>query len=554
MERSRDLHDETLAPPSGAPLDSHTPPAPTSSARHHRTNKPLPRIGRDARRRAHRDKYGNTKRWNGTAPTLSPQQQRELDDLRAFERARDCDELPARGRCIGGSSLVALRDAGSARPVDRVPASWCSNAGCRDRMDHLRVCSHGRYFRLRPELVALGLSRRQWAAIGWTLAAQFGYRGEWLLARHADMAELLDCCERTAGSVVRSLVTCGWLVRMPQYDTETVRVIANGKSRQYTCHMRGPSAYRVAQPVLDLLGIDGKGERGTPLATTPSKDYQATEKPDSNSSVSVILPGEQARPGGLGGVPASPSRSFFTQPDESHLLDSDADRVKTRAVTGRGSGRGESTNEATAPSASDPRRAAYWRRSFEKNLASAVKSVTRNERRAGRKARGQVSRTIAAARQVQALYKRLAGDVRPPDLPAPDELRMRAIEAGNVTPPAEDPSLEPPDERRMREIRERGRARALSVPAGFAAADAFEGVSSVREVSGGASRKVEREGGIVLGDREKKIVHSAIQDAECAVRIVLDEPLGEVDHPRSEVGFVCHGARVSPASDAGGEP
>jgi hypothetical protein len=189
-----------------------------------------------------RRKYTERRAWTG-APT--DHQQRELDDLRRFESAKSCDELPDLRRSISASTLLGLKNAGKAHAY-------------RLSLAQLRVlglegddCYYAR------------------AYLAWLLCAQLGHGNDWMIPRHSDMATIIECCETYAARASRELVARGLVRRTPLYGT--VKVTTSDGARTYQRHVRGPSAFRVPSSVLERIGIR---DLSTGIA---GEKYQASE-------------------------------------------------------------------------------------------------------------------------------------------------------------------------------------------------------------------------------------------------------------------------------------
>ncbi len=182
---------------------------------------------------------------------FTPHKCRELVDLRAYERGKRDGTGPDLGNCLGGSSFLGLWRAGTA------------------------------FVPLGTELAELRLTHAQGIALWAVVIAtkRLGRTWEGLIIRHADMAEVLGCSPRTAGTVMRHLTALGYVVRRPWYDVE-------GRG-----HVRGACVYGVSDRVLDLLGFSGGG-----------KNCQASEKPQ-NSGSGNPSSGDRVPVAGVGAVP-----------------------------------------------------------------------------------------------------------------------------------------------------------------------------------------------------------------------------------------------------------
>lgn len=246
VERSRDLSSDVLPPLGGVDTTAF------------RTNKPvkLRRTAADRRRRAHRKTTKNAQRWNGGAFTPSRHRERELKDLRMWEELGASDDLPNFERCIGASSLLGMANGGAIAAYEpqarralalRVAIARDFELPCKQpqRFDCECCTRKDKAFRARCASMLFWLVRIKIAPIA-------EREHEWLIARHVDIGKLLHCCPRIAFDVMRHLHKHGWIRRAPQYDAEHVTLPCG---KQYRRHVRGPSAYAIADRALEVLGI-----------------------------------------------------------------------------------------------------------------------------------------------------------------------------------------------------------------------------------------------------------------------------------------------------------
>lgn len=324
--------------------DSSTTPA-TTSSRAYRTH-PALRSGPASRRRA--IERAAHPRWNGDRFKYSRQQERQLADLRTYERAKSCDELPVLARSMDGARLVRLYLDGHARPYDLPPAI------ARQLDDDFDVV------RVKREVLR------------WLLAVALGFKTEWLVARHADFAELLGTSEITAARALRSLEASQLVARQPQFSPVVVNTDGGGR---YRCHVRGPNAYRVTAVTLNLLGISrgevawhaaGYSPDQNDRAAEISRDLSASEHGGGD-----LVRGE-ARPTAAP-VPEGRPPDQVPDADESQLLACDADpSSEPAAPLGR-----EGEEARPAPGASATREVAMFRRRLATQLDALEQRAAR---------------------------------------------------------------------------------------------------------------------------------------------------------------------------------
>ncbi len=175
--------------------------------------------------------------------------------MRRYERARKAGELPAADRVIGGSTFRALVEAGHIHPY---PLSRPAIVGARYAMRD-----------------------RHFAALALVVAAELGCKVGGLVVRHADMAALLGCCERTAGSVMRQLVGWGLLSSTPFYE------------RCGAGHARLASLYRVTAGAAEIFALR--------RIKRPGKNCQASDTVLRTDQEEVVSAGQNPADGSPGG-------------------------------------------------------------------------------------------------------------------------------------------------------------------------------------------------------------------------------------------------------------
>jgi len=328
-----------------------------------RLNAPLALPPARDRRAAARSR-GAHPRWSGGA--ISGQRARELADLRTFERLAESDELPAAAACLSASTLVGIVNAGKAAPFERmrnarairVAIASDGDRACEEpgRID-CACCSHGeRAFRARCQEALAWIARIAVAPIG-------GCVFDWLIARHADMAALIGCCETLAARVMRHLHQHHYVRRVPLYAEEHI-TLPDGK--RYRRHVRGPSAYAIAPRALELAGV---------AIVIPK--YQASENQSASSGSGTPLPGEQAqrrrdRQADALIAPVSLPTPAAVVPDVATMPATPDERVKARPAAPHGSGRQGSLT---------PGGAARALLALHKRQDDELALVQRNERR-----------------------------------------------------------------------------------------------------------------------------------------------------------------------------
>lgn len=165
-----------------------------------------------------RDRFPTRPRWDGKLPAFSAHRVRAMAQLRDWEKAKKAGAAPDPEACMGGTELLAYAAASKAYPFPvRRPAG--------------------------NELGDLVLRDRHITALAWVLAVQRGFGRDALLITHADMAILLGCSERTAGTTMRYLAGLGLVTALPMF-------VAGGCG-----HAQLACAYRVSELALKLFRI-----------------------------------------------------------------------------------------------------------------------------------------------------------------------------------------------------------------------------------------------------------------------------------------------------------
>lgn len=155
----------------------------------------------------------------------TPQKTRERRDLRHWRKNR-VEVSDALARAATGCHLLARHDRGTV-------------------YSHPGVTRHALALRDACWVRSEGstLTDGELAALGWIAAADLGLsQGGGVVIAHAELARLVGCSVRTAGTRVRRLVALGLLYRLPHFQPI-------GLSR----HLRGPCVYALTPWVRGLL-------------------------------------------------------------------------------------------------------------------------------------------------------------------------------------------------------------------------------------------------------------------------------------------------------------
>lgn len=152
--------------------------------------------------------------------------------------------MPDHADLIGGSTFRALVESGHIHPYPLA------------RPPELREAA----YRMRD---------RHFAALALVVAAELGCKTGGLAIRHADMAALLHCCERTAGTVMRDLASWGLVACTPFYERVGVG------------HLRCASLYRTTPGCRAIFNIGTRKRTGK---TCQAKDIAL--RADQNDGVS----------------------------------------------------------------------------------------------------------------------------------------------------------------------------------------------------------------------------------------------------------------------------
>jgi hypothetical protein len=236
------------------------------------------------------DKQHAHERWDGKPPKFSSKRTHALEALREFESLRDNDELPDRRKLLGGRSLACLyvRGKAYAYPVTRT------------------------HELSKPNENGPCLTPRLWLAIAWVLTAMLGYRKQGLYAKHRDMAALLHCSERTAGSTMRTLIDMGLVRAVPMH----ARCRSSGK------HERKAYVFSVSARVMAFLQI-----RSVPDWICQPAEKHRVISASTNSGLEHETPGV----GDGGAPPLAAGESIVTVPDATPDDDLRAVGVKARS-------------------------------------------------------------------------------------------------------------------------------------------------------------------------------------------------------------------------------
>jgi len=185
------------------------------------------------------------------------------------------------------------------------------------------------------ELRQMGIRDQHLAALAWVLAAELGFGRQALIIRHEDMAMLLGCSPRSAGTYMRRLAELGLLEPLPLF-------VPGG-----TGHAQIPGSYRTTELARRVFGVRvwRAGQTCQPSETPPTGDPELEVSPVGDGSIGVPddstddnAPSVKARPAALLGsdepgleVPLVGARQLARRllAEQAEL----AERIERRLVT-----------------------------------------------------------------------------------------------------------------------------------------------------------------------------------------------------------------------------